>query len=82
MTKAFQPRSDRIDSISDLLDSMHVEVKELGGVFTHKVWSKAVLVPPTQHVTGDEVDDTIDGKIYQRQHFFCRSFVMQLLETP
>lgn len=61
MTKAFQPRSDKIDSLGELLDSMHVEVKELSGVFTHAAWSKAVLVPPSQYMNTDEPDETVDG---------------------
>jgi hypothetical protein len=61
MTKALQPRSDKVDSLGELLDSMHVEVKELGSVFTHNVWSKAVLVPPSQHMDVDEPDETIDA---------------------
>ncbi len=65
MTKAFQPRSDNVDSLGELLDSMHVEVKELGGVFTHKAWSKAVLVPPSLHSNTDEADETVDGKSFK-----------------
>jgi hypothetical protein len=69
MSKCYQPRSDSLDSLTELLNSMHYEMDDnydLADVLFDPMWSKAVVVPPSEYLTDNvptEEVKSIDGSL-------------------